>query len=231
MKRFWKQADLLAEPTGFTLTLDGKPARTPAGKPLTVPNTKLGAALVAEWNGQGDAVLPHTMPQTQFVCTVLDKMADQRDTLIPSLLAYADTDLLCHRAATPPDLATRQAAAWDPWLAWAQMRYDVGFVVTTDILAAPQSPRLSAALGLVLAALDDWHLAALQAAVYATGSLILGLALLDGEITAEQAFDLAELEHSYQIEKWGDDPESTKRRAGLRVELAATHFYLQQLSV
>ena len=36
----------------------------------------------------------------------------------------------------------------------------------------------------------------------------------------DDAFAAAELDASFQIERWGEDPEATKRRAALRQDIA-----------
>ena len=53
--------------------------------------------------------------------------------------AYAETDLVCYRTDEPPALARRQAAAWQPLVAWAagSLRrppcgHDLGYPHLTD---------------------------------------------------------------------------------------------------
>ena len=58
-----------------------------------------------------------------------------------------------------------------------------------------------------------------------SGSIVVGLALVDGKITADAAFDAAQLEETHQMERWGEDAEAAARRASLRIELrAVSHF-------
>jgi chaperone required for assembly of F1-ATPase len=63
-------------------------------------------------------------------------------------------------------------------------------------------------------------LTALQLATTACGSLIVGLALIEGRIDAETAFAVAQLEETFEIEQWGEDAEQTKRRAALQDDIA-----------
>ncbi|HEX9464070.1 MAG TPA: ATP12 family protein, partial [Alphaproteobacteria bacterium] len=135
------------------------------------------------------------------------------------IVAYAETELVCHRAEHPPDLVARQHAAWQPLLDWLALRHDALHVTTAGILPKPQSAASLAALRTAVAGLGDWHLAALSIAVAASGSLVIGLALADGRLDAAGAFDAAELDATYQIEKWGEDAETTKRRAEIRADL------------
>jgi chaperone required for assembly of F1-ATPase len=66
-------------------------------------------------------------------------------------------------------------------------------------------------------------LAALHTFSSITGSLILGLAVLEGELTPAEAFALSRLDEAYQAEKWGTDQEAQERAARLarEMELAA----------
>jgi chaperone required for assembly of F1-ATPase len=49
---------------------------------------------------------------------------------------------------------------------------------------------------------------------------VVGLAMVEGRLDADQAFAVAELDESYQIEQWGEDTEAARRRAARRVDLA-----------
>ncbi len=42
-----------------------------------------------------------------------------------------------------------------------------------------------------------------------------------GRIDAAAAFEAAQLDESYQIERWGDDPEAARRRAAIKADLEA----------
>ena len=88
-----------------------------------------------------------------------------------------------------------------------------------------QPPESLTALRHAVETLDDLALTALSVAVSAAGSLVIGLALLRGRLDPEAAFEAAELDASYQIELWGEDPEATRRRAICRADLfAAARF-------
>ncbi len=50
---------------------------------------------------------------------------------------------------------------------------------------------------------------------------MIGLALGAGRIDAAAAFEAAQLDESYQIERWGEDPEAARRRAAIHADLEA----------
>ena len=68
-------------------------------------------------------------------------------------------------------------------------------------------------------------LAALGILVPALGSAVLGLALADGALEAEEAHLLANLDELFEVEAWGDDTEAARRRALVGADVAmATRF-------
>ena len=54
-----------------------------------------------------------------------------------------------------------------------------------------------------------------------TGSAILALARLDGEISADDAWHAAHVDEDYQIDLWGPDDEAAARRAFRWTEMQA----------
>jgi chaperone required for assembly of F1-ATPase len=218
-------------PDGTTaVLLDGKPAMTPAGRPLAVPTAALAEAVAAEFRAQGERVSPASMPMTQFAATAIDRIAPHREAVVDAVAAYAETDLLCYRADEPAELAERQARAWQPLLDWAAHRYDAALHVHSGIMPRPQPADAVAALRRAAAGLDDFRLSALQAACGTLGSLVLALALAEGRIGAAEAFEAAELDATFQIEKWGEDPEAARRRAGVRADAEAAEAFLRLLA-
>ncbi|MBV8537308.1 MAG: ATPase [Alphaproteobacteria bacterium] len=210
--------------SGFAVAIDGRPLRTPLGVEVMVPTKALADALAAELAepaaqaGHG-RLRAEAMPLMRMASTALDRITRHRADIEGQLLAYAETELLCHRAEHPPELVARQRAIWQPLLDWLALRHDALLTVTTGILAKPQSPASLEALRRVLAGLDAWRLTGVSVAVAASGSLVIGLAMADGGLDAGPAFEAAELDASYQIEQWGEDLEASRRRAGVRADL------------
>jgi len=227
MKRFYTLAAVAETEGGFSVTLDGRPIRTPVGKPLLVPHLSLAEAIAGEWLAQEDDILPHSMPLTQLASTAIDKLDGNRQTVVEHLLRYCETDLLCYRAELPRDLALRQELVWQPIVDWTSVVLGAEMLLTTGLLPITQPEHSVAKLREKIEAYDDLRLTALQSAVAALGSLLLGLALIEGRLTAGEAYAASELDATYQIEFWGDDPESTRRREALRKDIAAAGLFLE----
>lgn len=216
---------------GFWLELAGKPLKTPAGLELRLPTRALAEAVAAELGGAPEKALKNftAIPNLRFAATALDRVAAARSETVDSVASYGDADLLCYRAEEPIDLVAREQAAWQPLLDWAATRYGAQLVCATGINYVPQTPSSLAALRKVVAAQDDMTLTGLAMVVQITGSLVLGLALLEGRIDADEAFQLAELNETYQIEKWGEDYEAADRRIARRRDLAEAEAFLRLL--
>src|SRR6202167_1115019 len=212
MKRFYKETSFAAAEGGYAVLLDGKPIRTPAKTKLVVKSRNLAEAMAAEWQAQGETIKPDDLHLTRLAGSVVDLVEPRRAQIIAEIAKYAGTDLLCYRASTPPELATRQHEAWQVHLDWAGERY-APLAVTQGIAPMEQAPS-------ALDAYDSMILGALYLATSALGSLILALALIEGRVDAEQAFAAAELDQTFQIERWGEDAEAARRRTGIRDDIA-----------
>lgn len=229
MKRVYEQVSVAEVPGGYEVRLDGRPLRTPARAPLVLPRAALAQAIAEEWDAQTEEVRPHTMPIMQLASTAVDRIGPQRTGVIDAVAAYAETDLLCYRAEHPVELARRQAARWQPLLDWAALRYDAALTVYAGIMPRPQPRGACQALRAAVEALDDLMLAGLQNATACCGSLVVALALMEGRISADEAFEISQLDETYQIEQWGEDAEAARRRASLRADIAATERFFALL--
>ena len=230
LKRFYKQAEAVAaEAGGFEVRLDGRAVRTPAKAPLVLPSRALAQAIAAEWAAQEEKVEPASMPMMSLACTAIDGVAPRRAEVVEEVLRYGETDLLCYRAEQPSELVQRQQRVWQPLLDWAARSLDAPLQVTSGVLAVPQPEDSLQALRRLVEAEGDLELTALAQAVSAAGSLIIGLALVRGQLDPEGAFEAAELDASFQIELWGEDPEASRRRAVCRADLEAAHRFRELL--
>lgn len=229
MKRFYKEARVRPGDGGGEVVLDERPVKTPARRPLALPTEPLARAVAAEWNAQGDEVRPRTMPLTGLANAAIDRVAPDPDAFAAILAAYGESDLLCYRAEAPAALVARQAAAWDPILAWARRRFDINFEVTAGIIHKPQPPDTIVQLAQAAAARDAFELAALSPLVTISGSLVIALALAEEAIDLEAAWAAATVDEAWQAERWGEDEEATARLAARRAEFEAAERFLRLL--
>lgn len=220
-KRFYKTTSVEAAGAEFQVCLDTRSVKTPGRSELLLPSRALAEAVAGEWAAQGESIDLAAMPLTVLAWAAVDRVRPARERAIAEAAAYGGHDLICYRADGPADLVARQHDAWQPLLDWAARELDASLTVTTGIVSVPQSEAALAALRLAVAGRDDFELVALGAAVKAAGSLVIGLALCAGHIDAQAACDAAQLDETYQSERWGKDQEAARRRATIRTDLEA----------
>lgn len=230
MKRFYKNAEwAAAKGGGFAILLDGRPVRTPARAALNLPNEALAGAVAAEWAGQGEEIDPRAMPFTGLANAAIDRVAPDPAAFAATLAEFGESDLLCYRAEAPAALARRQASTWDPLLDWARRRFDLEFETVQGIMHRRQPDRAVAQLGRAVAARDAFALAALSPLVNIAGSLVVALALLEGEIGLERAWAAATLDEAWQAEKWGEDALAAAALEAKRREFEAAYRFFELL--
>lgn len=235
MKRFYKLVSTLETPGGFQICLDGRPVKTPLGRPLLCSTQVLADAVLREWVRQEEIVLPDTMPLTQLVSTQLDQVAENRQSMSDSILKYLDTDLLCYRAGGEPEgQAEAQCAAWDPWLDWFAERFGVRLEITDGLAALRQPEEAHEKLENAVTTLDDARFTILQLVTPLTGSVVLAMAFVEGAISAEQAFAAARVEERfkagiYNEALYGPDPAQEKKDRAALNDLHAASAFLRLL--
>lgn len=220
-RRFYKVATTIETPDGYAVSLDGRIPKTPAKANLILPNLAVARLVAAEWEAQGEAVIPASMPLTRLVNVAIDRADVTRDAMIDEVVKYAGTDLVCYRAPTPKTLVAAQAAAWDPLMGWANATHNVALDITYDAMAIPQPPSSLTALRSAIERYDNWHLTALAFANGLAGSAIVALALVDRLIDGETAFKAIRVEENWQALRWGADPDEEHVANARRLDLVA----------
>jgi chaperone required for assembly of F1-ATPase len=226
-KRLYDAVTVGESPSGFSVLLDGRPVKTPAGAVLSVPSHALGLAIANEWSDQKEKIDPVTMPLHRLAVSAIDRIGNERNAVIEGLVGYSKSDLLCYRAERPEELVERQEAAWQPILDWVADTYDARFAITIGVVPVVQPTVAVRSVGTAVGRLDDFTLAALAAAAAACGSVLLGLALVAGRIGPDEAREAAQLDELFQAERWGEDEEAAARRLALFGEIRAAKRFIE----
>ncbi len=225
MKRFYKEAAIIEGEVGFGIHLDGRPVHTPARAPLALPNGKLAEVIASEWREQGDSIDPRSMPFTGLANGAIDQIAAHCESFAAGIARYGESDLLCYRAEGPSELIAREATAWDPLLEWARRRYDVTFRVTQGIIPVEQPTETLERLGVAVGMLDAFTLAGLSTLVTLSGSLVCGLAIVDGGHDADVVWSASEIDEAWEVEQWGEDADAAARSAQRRAEFGIARAF------
>ena len=228
-KRFWREATVTETGGAFGVALDSKPVNTPRAVPLRVPSRELAEAIAAEWNAVEGELRPEAMPLTRVAVAAIDQVAPAPEPLVELVAAYAETDLICYRAAGPEGLCRRQATLWDPMLAWAERSLGARLVPVAGVMHRPQPAGSMAALRAAVAGQDPFRLAGLAELVALSGSLIIGLAVARGALEGKAAWPLSRVDEDWQAEQWGEDAEAADAAARRRAEFLSAERYLRLL--
>jgi len=212
LTRFWKTVGLQERGDTLAITLDSRPLKTPAGKPLFLPRSKRLAAtlIVTEWENQRNVLKSHALPMTSLAARAIDMMneATTGDDVRKALLRYLDTDTICFHQDYPEPLVRLQDDHWNPLLAWARDTFGIELLTFDSVLFSAQPAATKRKFDKVLQGFDPWQMAAMERMTYTTKSFIIALALVHGRITAEQAALASQVEVASQIERWGEVEDS-----------------------
>lgn len=225
MKRFYKQVSIAKADSGYEIRLDDRPIRTPAKATLLLPTQSLADAIAAEWNAQTDKIDPQSMPMTGLSNAAIDHIQPDVPRFAANVSVFGESDLLIYRAEGPRSLVERQQALWDPIISWASKRYDIGLVTTVGIIHKPQAQSTLDRLRDTVAGLPPFQLAALNNLVTISGSLLIGLAMIEKAINADEAWNAGHIDELWQVEQWGDDEFAIKARTHRKRDFdSAAHF-------
>jgi len=227
-KRFYASAGVDEAEDGYSVTLDGKPIRTPSGRQVNAPARSIAQTIAGEWNAQGEIIDPLTMPTTRLANSVIEGVIDRVDAVADDVAKYLGSDLLFYRAGHPEALVAREARHWDPVLFWAADALGAHFILAEGIVHVRQPEQAIAAACRTLPQ-DPWSIAALHVITTSTGSALLALALFHGVIDEEQAWAAAHVDEDWNTEKWGVDEEAASRRAARLADFKAAAGILKAL--
>jgi len=80
-KRFYAEAGIAAADDGFAVTLDGRPIKTPTGRPVIVPVKEIAQAISREWQAQREVIEPLSMPLTRLANSVVEGVIERVDAV------------------------------------------------------------------------------------------------------------------------------------------------------
>lgn len=229
-RRFYTDVSIADGESGFTVLLDGKPARTPGRTPLALPTAAAANLVAAEFAMQADVIDPVTMPVLRLVNTTIDGVAREADAVLEDIQRFASSDMLCYRADGPQGLVERENAAWDPILDWARDTIGARMILAEGIVHVTQPRASIAAVGIHLRRrADPFRLACLHLMTSLTGSALIAMAVEAGELDADAAWAAAHVDEDFQAEQWGQDHEAIARCTMRRRDFDAAVRVLQAL--
>ena len=229
-KRFWTDVTVVPSGPGFSITLDGRGVKTPGKSPLVVPSPAMADAIAAEWAAQGEVIDPLTMPATRAANSAIEKIMPHRAAVIDALAEFGASDLVCYRADGPSELVARQAAAWDPLLAWAKEALGAELRTTTGVMFLAQPAEALAALQAPLEEATAFELAGLHDLIMLAGSLVIGLKAREVDDPAP-LWAASRVDETYQADIWGHDEEAMEAAEEKAMAFANAHRFYRMAQV
>ena len=220
-KRFYKTAVIAPIEGGFTVTLDGKPTRTPGRTPVVVESETLAQMMAEEWAAQGERINADLMPVVRLVNSALEIGSTKLPTLREEIVKYAGNDLLLYRAESPRELVELEEALWDAALVKLARHFGVAFQPTIGIMHQPQPPTTLARLAEAVAEDELLATTALVSITSLTGSGLLAIGLRHGLFSPDEVWTAAHVDEDYNMRLWGEVDDAAARRLKRRAEFDA----------
>lgn len=219
-KRFYTDVTVATGGGGYVVQLDGRTLKTPGKIALVLERKDHADLIAAEWDAQKDFIDPQTMPCTRLANVATERTTENREAVIAEARKYGTTDLLCYRDPGMTALSRHQGQHWDPLLAWGKSQ-GIALVATDSVIAIPQDTASLDAIADYARGLSDSDLTLCVHFISTFGSAILGMALMQGHVSAQDAYRLSRLDELWQMTHWGEDADAAKRAALIESEILA----------
>lgn len=151
---------------------------------------------------------------------------DHRAETIETMCVFAQTDLLLFWSEDD-GVYSYQQKVWQPFIDLLQDEIKENLCISKN-LQVPNNEKSFSKLKNKLQKMSDKELTVAFLASLQTKSVILGIFLLNKNISTEKVFEAAYLEDIYQNKQWGVDEEALQKREQTRSELQKLKEYLNK---
>ena len=203
-QRNWKKVTLKSTDDGsFQLMLDHTLLQTPLKNDFRISNRHIANKVVAEWSKLSGEIKLNEMPYTLSCFLSIDRNPRETNSLKHELVLYGMSDLLLYRAEQSSELEILQSQFWDPLVGWMYSRYKILLQTTNCIAPKTQEKNLYPKIASIVHLRNSIALTALKDIVKISGSLIIGLAIIESEITPKKAWKIVTIDETWQKSSWG----------------------------
>ena len=225
MEKFYKKVSISEYHSGWIVSLDEKTLKTPQNNKLILPTKNLATAILNEWDGQDTEVDPMSMPLTRLANSTIDKTQAKRKKAIEKICSYAHTDAGCYQIEEPKDLVERQVAEWAPLLEWLYEEWGIKLLITKGIKQIEQTKETIERVLDIVSSYNDFGLTSLHALTDDCSSIVIALAVMEGQLNIERALCCATLEQQHQMSLWGEDPAILCQHNELRDDISNAYQF------
>ena len=228
-KRNWKRALVSSRDGLWGIALDGNPLKSPAKKLVELPAHAAAELVAREWDEQNCSVDLESMPFSRLAYSAIDKVAPLHEQVAAEIAGYGESDLICYRAESPPELVARQESSWQPLLAWCKNEIGANLHSTRGVAFVAQPESSLSKLNQAVSSLNAFELAAIFEFVSLTGSLVLGLAVERGFVRPDEAWQASRVDEDWQLEKWGNDAEALESAESRKKDMKVAFEFLKAI--
>lgn len=160
--------------------------------------------IAAEWASQKEKLELNQMHLTTLANTVIDNPVDLDENLIAEkMLSFLESDTLCFRISEQEELFNIQNQNWDPIIQWFADNFRCSVPVTNSVTLKEIDQKAKETLLKYFNSFNMWSLTGFLFATENLKSLILACALINKQVTVENAVKLSRIEENFQADKWG----------------------------
>ncbi|MFI3242450.1 MAG: ATP12 family protein [Alphaproteobacteria bacterium] len=156
----------------------------------------------------------------------LKEISQNREVIIEKLLQFSLTDTLMFWG-NEKDLIELQQQKWQPILTWAEKQLNLEIKRTQNLDVPEENKEAGYRIKNFLLSLDDKELTAFYKSALLMKSILLAMAFVKKEISAEQAFEAALLEERWQNKIWGTTDEAEENQEAFKQELIEIENFLK----
>lgn len=220
--KFYRLVSIVENDSAYSIKLDERLLKSPAGHIIKVPTLALAKLLEAEWAGQAEEINLGSMPATRLINTGLDMWQEGgADALIEDILRFAAHDSILYRVDSPIEFANQQAELLDPVVDWIKESTGAFFVTSTSLQHSLQPMSAINLFGRKLKQIENiFYLLALHSITQLTNSALLSIALSEDFIDVQQCVEYANSELYWNIKQYGLDPEIEQQLQIQKQEIA-----------
>lgn len=194
----------------YNLLLDGKTVKTPLGESFHVESDVIASAITTEWKHQEEFLVPNTMPMSTMLMTYIDIDSKiERNDKLQQINRFLLTDTVRFPDENQQStLAKEQERVWQPVLNFFTSTYGIPISQSrTGFGIPPGSEEEIERINQIVLSPQQFsgiRLTVLETAAKYLKSGSIGIALMEGALTPDSAFDAAYVEEIVQRREWGE---------------------------
>ncbi len=188
----------------YRLYADKNPLKTIQKNYFDFKNKKIAYLLKNEINHFDQQDNTNELFYFNILSFLIDKVRDDKNFYLEKIFGYIDTDLICYRAESPPELVNFQNKYWDPVFQKLYLSYDLKIKKFVGIIPQDQSKDSKKTFKKHLKNLNEVEISCLYKLTQMMGSALLSFSLLKNLFSQRYIFYCSILDERWQSIQWGE---------------------------